>query len=165
MKKRILSLALVLAMALSLIPAALAAEADKPQRGVLTYSEQIAPQYEKAELFSEDLAAVKKNGKWGYIDHDNKVVIPFQYELAFEFSEGYAVVAKSSRQEVYGEGTEWEISDTYYELGFIDKAGKYTPFRPLPTMMNTGSGPVVRSSWRRAMTTATNSPYSTTASP
>lgn len=128
MKKRALSLALALMMVLTLVPAALAAEADKPQRGVLTYSEVIAPQYEELHTFSEDLAAAKKDGKWGYIDKDNKVVIPFQYELAYSFSEGYAVVAKSVRQETYGEGTEWEGTDTYYKMGFIDKAGKYTPF-------------------------------------
>lgn len=133
MKKRVLSLALALIMVLTLVPAALGAEADKPQRGVLTYSEHIAPQYEEATTFSEDLAAVKKDGKWGYIDKDNKVVIPFQYELAYEFSEGYAVVAKSARKEPYdvyndnGEVTGTEYS-SYYKMGFIDKAGKYTPF-------------------------------------
>ena len=128
MRKRVLSLFLALMMALALVPAALAAETDKPQRGVLTYSEHIAPQYEEARTFSEDLAAVKQDGKWGYVDHDNNVVIPFQYELAYDFNEGYAVVAKSSRQETTGEGTEWEYTTTYYEMGFIDKAGKYTPF-------------------------------------
>lgn len=129
MKKRILSLALALMMVFALIPTALAAEDDKPERGVLTYSEYIKPQYEEAELFGEgDLAAVKKDGKWGYIDKDNKVVIPFQFDLAYSFSEGYAVVAKSSRQETYDEGTEWESTNTYYKMGFIDKTGKYTPF-------------------------------------
>lgn len=128
MRKRVLSLFLALMMALTLVPAALAAETDKPQRGVLTYSEVIKPQYEDAGQFSEDLAAVKQDGKWGYVDHDNNVVIPFQYELAYDFNEGYAVVAKSSRQETTGEGTEWESTDTYYEMGFIDKAGTYVPF-------------------------------------
>lgn len=133
MKKRALSLALALMMVLTLVPAALAAEADKPQRGVLTYSEVIAPQYEELHTFSEDLAAAKKDGKWGYIDKDNKVVIPFQYELAYSFNEGYAVVAKSVRQETRevgdydGENIHTE-SYNVYEMGFIDKAGKYTPF-------------------------------------
>lgn len=132
MKRRVLSLALALMMVLTLVPAAVAAE-DKPQRGVLTYTEHIKPQYEDANLFTEDLAAVKKNGKWGYIDHDNKVVIPFQYELAYDFSEGYAIVAKSVRQETHevgdydGENIHTE-SYNVYEMGFIDKAGKYTAF-------------------------------------
>ena len=39
MKKRALSLALALVLVLTLIPAALADETDKPQRGVLTYTE------------------------------------------------------------------------------------------------------------------------------
>lgn len=126
--KKALSLALALTLALSLLPAAALAAEDQPQRGVLTYTEPIKPQYEDAQLFSEDLAAVKQNGKWGYIDTDNKVVIPFEYDLAYEFNEGKAIVGTSPRQETFGAGTEWEETTTYYEMGFIDKAGKYTPF-------------------------------------
>lgn len=138
MRKRVLSLFLALMMALTLVPAALAAETDKPERGVLTYSEVIKPQYEDAGQFSEDLAAVKQDGKWGYVDHDNNVVIPFQYELAYDFNEGYAVVAKSSHK-----GTdEWNADDTYYEMGFIDKAGKYTPFMVRELDWETGESTV-----------------------
>ena len=103
MKKKLLSLALSLAMTLSLLPAAALAAEDKPERGVLTYSEHIKPQYEEALLFSEGLAAVKKNGKWGYIDETGKVVIPFQYDQAYTFNEGKAVVGTLSNVEDMGE--------------------------------------------------------------
>lgn len=144
MKKKLLSLALSLAMTLSLLPAAALAAEDKPERGVLTYSEHIKPQYEEALLFSEGLAAVKKNGKWGYIDETGKVVIPFQYDQAYTFNEGKAVVGTLSNVEDMGESgyydeetDEW-IPDPsgehdyiyYYDAGFVDKNGKYTAFEP-----------------------------------
>jgi len=117
--KRILSAALALVLALSCAPAALAAEdGEGPARGVLTYEDHIAPTYEDAQTFSEGLAAVKQNGKWGYIDQDGKTVIPFQYDLACAFSEGYAVVGK------YVGTTNYDR----YQLGFIDKNNKLTWF-------------------------------------
>lgn len=39
----------------------------------------IAPQYENASTFSEERALVKLNGKWGAIDIEGKIVIPFEY--------------------------------------------------------------------------------------
>ena len=57
--KKLLSLALSLAMALSLLPGGAMAAESKPERGVLTYSEHIKPQYEDAQAFNEGLAAVK----------------------------------------------------------------------------------------------------------
>ena len=43
--------------------------------------------------FSENLAAVKQNGKYGYIDRNGSVVIPFIFEKAGPFSEGLAAVS------------------------------------------------------------------------
>ena len=42
--------------------------------------------------FSEGLANVKINGKWGYINTKGEEVIPCQYDAANPFSEGVAVV-------------------------------------------------------------------------
>lgn len=133
--KRIASAGLALLMALSLVPAALAAEAQ-PERGTLTYTEVIPFQYEDADQFSEDLAAVKKNGKWGYIDHEGNVVIDFQYDYAWIFNEGYAIVGKITKtlDQVLAEDESeygWYDDYTFYEeveIGFIDKTGKYTAF-------------------------------------
>lgn len=121
MRRKALSLALALFLALSLLPAAALAAEDQPERGVIRYSETVAPQYEDAQLFCEGLAAVKKDGKWGYIDTDGKVVIPFQYDQAYHFNEGKAVVGTLNGQDTQGR---W-----YIRAGFIDKAGKYTPFQ------------------------------------
>ncbi len=50
----------------------------------------IAPAYEEAELFSEGYAAVKKGGKYGYINKAGKVVIPFRFFVAKAFRIGYS---------------------------------------------------------------------------
>lgn len=51
--------------------------------------------------FSEDLARVKKNSSWGFIDKNGEEAIPFTYEKAENFSEGFAVV-KLFDEEGYG---------------------------------------------------------------
>ncbi len=96
MKKRVLCLALVLVMALGLMPmAALAADAPQP----------IPCKYDEVEDFSEGLAAVaiksgEKNSdgsstlKWGFIDRTGTEVIPCQYSKAKSFSDGYAAVRR-----------------------------------------------------------------------
>lgn len=48
--------------------------------------------YDEAGLFSEGKAAVKKNGKYGYIDQKGQLVIDYQYFYAGEFHEGMAAV-------------------------------------------------------------------------
>lgn len=137
--KKLLSLALALLIALSLLPLSALAADGQPERGVISYTEHIAPKYEAAQAFSEDLAAVKKNGKWGYIDTDGKEVIPCQYDLAFEFNEGYAIVGKlaDTYKDANGvwdmETGEFTPDGTYnytyvYDLGFIDRSNKLTWF-------------------------------------
>lgn len=121
--KRMAAAGLALCLTLSLLPGALAAGDESPERGVLTYSEFISPKYEDAGSFNEGLAAVKENGKWGYIDETGKTVIPFQYDLALAFNEGKAVVATLATE---GEG---EYAYEVYKLGFVDRSGSYTPLR------------------------------------
>ena len=48
--------------------------------------------YEDCDGFSEGLAAVEENGKYGYIDKNGKVVIPMQYDFCHPFSEGRSKV-------------------------------------------------------------------------
>ena len=130
MKKRLLTVLLAVTLCIALVPVA---TANHEERGILRYEEIIKPQYEAVNDFSEDLAAVKKDGKWGYIDTENNIVIPFQFDMAQPFSEGYAIVGKLS--DGYYEWADWEtgeiISESYYKLdvGCIDKSGKHTPFR------------------------------------
>ncbi len=81
--RRILSLALALVLCLGLLPiAAMAA----------TVTEVVPCKYDDVEDFVEGLAAVKLDGKWGYIDTTGREVIPFKYDYAGDFSEGLAAV-------------------------------------------------------------------------
>lgn len=67
---------------------------------------EIALMYEKAMDYSEGLAAVKKGGKWGYINEEGVTVIPFELDscssadamdndCAFSFRNGLAPVSKN----------------------------------------------------------------------
>jgi len=45
-------------------------------------------------LFAQQkLFPIEKNGKWGYMDKEGKLALPFQYDYADEFMDGMAVVA------------------------------------------------------------------------
>ena len=59
--------------------------------------------FEDALPFSEGLAAVRNNGRWGYIDTNGEYVVQPQYERATAFVGGCAAV--------YGGGM-WQIIDT-----------------------------------------------------
>ena len=76
-----------------------------------------ANNYQKAWLFSEGLAAVMREGKIGFINTRNEVVIPFQYDYSDEcrmddfgylFHNGYCA-----------------MTDAGGKLGLIDKSGKW----------------------------------------
>lgn len=49
--------------------------------------------YEDARPFSGGFAAVKLDGKWGYIDETGKVAVDFEYACAGDFEDGAALVA------------------------------------------------------------------------
>ena len=54
--------------------------------------------YEDARLMIDGTyAAVQKDGKWGFIDAEGKVVIEPQYDDARSFSNGYAAVQKDGK--------------------------------------------------------------------
>ena len=108
MKKRILSLALALALCLGLTVPALAAD----------YTEVVPCKYDDVRNFSEGLAAVcvgdpYDGGKWGFIDKTGKEVIPCKYDDVRNFSEGLAAVYIGANE--FGLGGKW---------GYIDKTGK-----------------------------------------
>lgn len=45
----------------------------------------IEPTYEMARSFSHGFAAVKKGGKWGFIDHKGRVRVPYVYDAVSSF--------------------------------------------------------------------------------
>lgn len=68
------------------------------QAGYFEYKEIISPQYQDGGMFSvnDGLAPVKLNGKWGYINTDNQVIVPFNYDFAAIFNEGHAIVGTTA---------------------------------------------------------------------
>lgn len=70
--------------------------------------------YENVCDFSEKRAAVMRDGKWGFIDHDENLVIPCIYTKVGDFSEGVAYYEKSIEP-----GSGFAI-----ERGFLDYNGK-----------------------------------------
>ena len=88
----------------------------------LSYEVIINPQYEDADSFSQGLAAVKKDGKWGYIDMEGSTVIPFQFDYAFSFSKGLAVVGTLGEYPTYDGATA-----PVYFWSVLDKQGNVPP--------------------------------------
>ncbi|MCX7596880.1 MAG: WG repeat-containing protein [Fischerella sp.] len=68
----------------------------------------IQPQFDGVGSFSEGLAEVKVDGKWGYIDKSGNIVIQPQFDETDKFSEGLA--------KVWIAGQNW---------GYIDKTGNF----------------------------------------
>lgn len=108
MRKKSLSLALALVLALSLAVPSLAASTSVTMIRT-NYTGPFTPDVGEGfswTEFSEGLAPVQKNGKYGYIDSNGKVVIPLQYDWCDKFSEDLGQVWKNEK------------------LGYIDRTGK-----------------------------------------
>lgn len=63
---------------------------------------------DRSWTFKEGLIPVKKDGKMGYINESNQIVIPFIYDEASDFSDGFAVVQR------------------YGKYGYVDRYGHDT---------------------------------------
>ena len=72
----------------------------------------VEPAYDEALEFHDGRAPVQVGEKWGYIDRHGMLVIPEEYALVGEFSEGLAAVAR-------WRGLGWPT-----RIGYIDTAGK-----------------------------------------
>ena len=96
----------------------------------------IAPQYRRAWIFSEGLAAVQKDGNIGFIDHSGKTVIDFIFPYhgnplsEFVFKNGHCVVADSSGRcgviDTKGNwiiAAEYEHISAFKEYAIVTKAG------------------------------------------
>lgn len=84
----------------------------------------IAAEYCGANTFSEGLAAVKKDGKWGFIDADNDVVIGFQYDYARNFTDNRAIVQQGEFYGVINTAGAYVIPACYYDLIPYELEGK-----------------------------------------
>ena len=70
--------------------------------------------YDETHSFSEDLAAVKKDGLWGFIDTSGKQVIDFKYSSVKDFQHGLAVVVNFSGAYYYIDKKGNQYGDGYF---------------------------------------------------
>ena len=82
--------------------------------------------YSKAWVFSEGLSAVVKDGKIGFINPNNEVVIPFQFDysdkcrmprLGYLFHNGYCIMSNNKGElGLIDSGGKWIVEPTYDEI-------------------------------------------------
>ena len=93
----------------------------------------IEPQYRRAWIFSEGVAAVMKNGKIGFINRQNETVIPFQYDYAdrdgmaidYLFRSGYCVMTdKRGACGIIDPVGNW-VMEAKYDCIWTPHKGKY----------------------------------------
>lgn len=72
--------------------------------------------YSTALPFSEGLAAVRSQGRMGYINPSDEVVIPFKYDRCYPFSDGYAIVRNKGKYGMINKAGEEVIPCLYDKL-------------------------------------------------
>ena len=98
--------------------------------------------YDYASEFSEGLARVGKNGKYGFVNEKGKIVVPIKYTAASNFNYGLAVVKTADSQSFFidktgkpfNENTYQDaksfseglaaVQDQYFKYGFVDAQGE-----------------------------------------
>lgn len=84
--------------------------------------QEIPAIYTYAENFVGDVALVKNaKGKYGYINRQGETVIPFQYDYATSFKDGYAVVQKKNKYAVIDKNNKIVVPYQKKELVNLNK--------------------------------------------
>ncbi len=103
----------------------------KGKAGAMNPSGKVAIEatYDTIGQFSGGIAAAQREGKWGFIDREGHVVIPFQFDGAKEFREGRAVVAQGEGQFPFKDSAGKWINRTQQRIALIDSSGSLvSPF-------------------------------------
>lgn len=91
-----------------------------------------AEKYEDAKIFSDNTyAAVKKNGRWGYIDKEGNMVIQPVFEDARSFANGLAAVKTDGKWGFIDAGGEMKIAAQFFDAKDFNDRGS--------CFVNTGS--------------------------
>jgi len=67
---------------------------DNKYNFIDTKGNEISSWFDRMYSFSDDMAVVATNNKWGYININGDIAIPCQYDKAYAFSNGIALVIK-----------------------------------------------------------------------
>lgn len=87
----------------------------------ITVTEIVSPKYDEVTFFSEGLAAVMLDGKWGYIDKTGAEIIPLTYDGADYFSEGLAAIKVGEKWGYINKDNAIVISPQYDIASGFDK--------------------------------------------
>lgn len=60
--------------------------------GYQSWTKLTVPDYQSIEDFDDEMATVKLEGKYGFVNLEGTLIIPCQYDLALNFREGFAKV-------------------------------------------------------------------------
>lgn len=77
--------------------------------------------FDNIEKFSDGLAAVEKDGKWGYVDEKGNLIIQYKYEKASDFSSGYAIVEENEKKGIIDASGKWQKTLDIEEYGELSE--------------------------------------------
>jgi hypothetical protein len=114
-----------------------------------TWKWTIEPQFDVAWSFYEGLAAIKKDGRWGFIDKTGAIVIQPEFDGVKNFSDGMAAIKQKGKWGYINKNGEVTIQPKYYDAYnfreniarverydndedyYINKNGNETPIIPI----------------------------------
>ncbi len=81
--------------------------------------EMIPPMYEQVSKFSDGLAVVAKNGKYGVIDKYNHVRVPFKFDAISDFIFGRAIVEQDGLQGMMHRNGSFVLECKFGDMGTL----------------------------------------------
>lgn len=86
-------------------------------------NKEIGFKCEYADLFVDSFAAVKKDGKWGFVSQDGQIIIEPKYENAKSFSNGLAAIMKNGKWGFINEKEEIIIEPQFDDVLYFNSEG------------------------------------------
>ena len=96
MKVSLLTLAILSVM----VPNPVAGSPREPDGGLVVRNESPKDDKKDDRPYSEGLKAVEQDGKWGFINQDGELVIPYKYHYVRSFRDGLEIGRASCRERV-----------------------------------------------------------------
>ncbi len=84
--------------------------------------------FERARAYSEGLAAVRVNGRWGFLGAKGSMQIPAQFPEVFDFHEGVAAAVQGDKMGYIDSSGAWVISPDFELVG--DFSSGLAPAQP-----------------------------------